>query len=216
MKIMFVDDHQMVYEGLAALLDKDQTRYDLRTTSDPFAALNLAREFRPDVAVLDVTMPGMNGFDLCRQLLENMNPAPRVLMLSMHSDAEFVAEAMRSGATGYVVKNAAADELLDAIRSVAQGKTFLSPAVAGTLVERYVKNPSQGEIAPRYTLLSSRERQTLQLLAEGLSVKEIAFKLDLSDKTVHTFRRNLMDKLGFDSIAELTKYAVRHGLTSAE
>ena len=136
------------------------------------------------------------------------------MVLSMHVDPEFVAEALRCGASGYLVKHAAASELRTAIDAVARGKTFLSPAVAGTLVERYITNP--GDIAPRYTLLSPRERQTLQMLAEGLSVKEIAYKLDLSDKTVHAFRSNLMHKLEINSIAELTKYAVRHGLTSVD
>ena len=216
MKVLLVDDHAMLTQGIASLLsDGDAAgRFEVRATSDPFEAVDLAASFRPDLAVVDLTMPTMNGFELTRRLTEVDGVKPRVVVLSMHSDPEFVAEALRCGASGYLVKHAAASELRAAIDPVSRGKTFLSPAVAGTLVERYIKNP--GDIAPRYTLLSPRERQTLQMLAEGLSVKEIAYKLDLSDKTVHAFRSNLMHKLEINSIAELTKYAVRHGLTSVD
>jgi DNA-binding NarL/FixJ family response regulator len=213
MKVLLVDDHQMVSEGMGALLQSDPEVTETRYAKDGLEALKVAQEYRPDVVCMDLTMPGMNGLEATRQITQ-LRPAPQVVIVSMHNDPEFVAEALRAGAIGYVVKQSAAEELLRAVKTAAQGKAFLSPVVAGTVVEKYITNPA--DIAPRYTLLSPRERQTLQMLAEGLAVKEIAFKLGLSDKTVHAFRASLMDKLEIDNIALLTKYAIRHGLTTLD
>ncbi len=212
MKILVVDDHQMVGEGLTALLEQMDEVTAVRRAADGFEAVNVAKTFDPDVVVMDITMPGMNGIEATRQIVAQSQGRAAVLVLSMHADPEFVAESMRSGAKGYIVKSAAGDELRGAVRKVASGQTFLSPSVAGDVVEKYVTGEDQAS-PPKYALLSPRERQTLQMLADGMSVKEIAFKLNLSDKTVHAFRANLMEKLDIDSIAELTKYAVRHGLT---
>ncbi len=210
MRVLLVDDHQMVTQGMGALLKADPQITETYYAANGYEALKAAEQHQPDVVCMDLTMPGMNGLEATRQLSQ-LRPAPRILIVSMHNDPEFVAEALRNGAIGYVVKQSAADELLRAVKTVGEGKAFLSPVVAGTVVEKYITNPA--DIAPRYTLLSPRERQTLQMLAEGLAVKEIAFKLNLSDKTVHAFRASLMDKLAIDNIADLTKYAIRHGLT---
>lgn len=215
MKVLIVDDHQMVGEGLSALLEREADITSIRRAADGFEAVNVAQTFRPDVVVMDITMPGMNGIEATRQITLDPQSKAAVLILSVHTDPEFVAEALRSGAKGFLVKSAAGEELVSAVRQVAQGRTYLSPALAGTVLRRYVSGEEE-QAAPRYALLSPRERQTLQMLADGMSVKEIAFKLDLSDKTVHAFRANLMDKLEIKSIAELTKYAVRNGLTTLD
>lgn len=216
MKILIVDDHQLVSEGLAALLEKLPERPDICRAIDGFEAVTQTRDFDPDIILMDITMPGMNGIEATRQIVQDTGSKAAVIVLSMHADSEFVAESLRCGARGFLVKSAASEELVTAIRRVLSGETYISPAVAGDVVERYVtgsEGDENSDAPPRYTLLSPRERQTLQMLADGMSVKEIAFKLNLSDKTVHAFRANLMEKLEITSIAELTKYAIRHGLT---
>ncbi len=215
MKILIVDDHQMVGEGLSALLERDPEVTAIRRAADGFEAVNVAKTFQPDVVLMDITMPGMNGVEACRQITFDPDVGSAVLILSMHTDPEFVTEALRCGAKGFLVKSAAGDELIAAVKDVAAGRTYLSPQVAGDVLERYVGGDN-GDDPPKYTLLSPREKQTLQMLAEGMSVKEIAYKLELSDKTVHAFRANLMDKLEIKSIAELTKYAVKHGITTLD
>ncbi len=219
MKILIVDDHRLMGEGLAALLEKLPEGPTIRRAADGFEAVAAAAEFDPDVIIMDITMPGMNGIEATRQIVQEAGSRAAVVVLSMHGDSEFVAESLRCGAKGFLMKSAAAEELITAIRRVLAGETYISPSVAGEVVERFVTGPAgpgesiQAQGPPRYTLLSPRERQTLQLLADGMSVKEIAFKLNLSDKTVHAFRANLMEKLGITSIAELTKFAIRHGIT---
>lgn len=214
MKILIVDDHRLVSEGLAALLEKLPEAPAIRHAADGFEALAQTEAFDPDVILMDITMPGMNGIEATRQIVHEAKSTAAVLVLSDHTDSEFVAEALRCGAKGFLLKSAASDDLVTAIRQVATGQTYLAPAVAGHVVERYVSGDTQGAETPRkYTRLSPRERQTLQMLADGMSVKEIAYKLTLSDKTVHAFRANLMGKLELGSIAALTKYAIKHGLT---
>ena len=212
-RVLLADDHQMVTDGFSVILASDTDIEVLGSVADGNAAVRECRAHKPDVIAMDLTMPGMNGLEATRLITADDDIPTRVLIVSMHNDPEFVAEALRNGASGYVLKHSAAEELLKAMKAVGSGNTYLSPAVAGEVVETYIRGGGDNT-PPRYALLSPRERQTLQMLSEGMSVKEIAFQLELSDKTVHAFRANLMDKLEIQSIAELTKYAVRHGLTS--
>ncbi len=212
MKILIVDDHRLVAEGLSALLERLPEKPEIQRAVNGYEAVTVSAAFEPDVIVMDITMPGMNGIEATRQIVRDGGSRAAVIVLSMHDESEFVAESLRCGARGFVLKSAGADELHRAIRAVLADQTYISPSVAGGVVERYLAGEG-GEGTPRYTSLSPRERQTLQLLADGMSVKEIAFKLNLSDKTVHAFRANLMEKLGITSIAELTKFAIRHGIT---
>ncbi|MEM9753823.1 MAG: response regulator transcription factor [Planctomycetota bacterium] len=219
MKILIVDDQRLVSEGLAALGERLPERPTTRRANDGLEAVAAAREFEPDVIVMDLAMPGMNGLEATRQIVQDAESPAAVIVLSVHAESEFVAEAMRCGAKGYLVKSAASDELAAAIRRVLDGQRYLSPTIATDALESFLEGKAgrsgdaQTVPAMGYALLSPRERQTLQLLADGMSVKEIAFKLELSDKTVHAFRANLMEKLEIGSIAQLTKYAIKHGLT---
>ena len=172
----------------------------------------MARKHKPAVAVLDLLMPELNGIDAARQIVA-AGGGTKVIILSMHSDKRFVTAALRAGAAGYVLKDCAFDELAYAIRVAAARQTYLSPAIARTVVEDYLGRTPRRR-ASVFVALTARERQILQLLAEGRSTKHIATDLGLSVKTVETHRANIMKKLGRHSIAELTKYAVREGLTS--
>lgn len=213
-RILLADDHQMVTEGFTALLEGEPDLEVVARADDGQRAVEQARALKPDVVAMDLTMPGMNGLEATRTITNDPELTTRVIIVSMHNDPEFVAESLRNGAAGYVLKHAAGDELVKALRAVGEGRTFLSSAVAGTVVQKHLNGDVASSTPPRYALLSPRERQTLQMLSEGMSVKEIAYHLSLSDKTVHAFRSNLMEKLEIHSIAELTKYAVRHGLTT--
>jgi DNA-binding NarL/FixJ family response regulator len=177
-------------------------------------AVRLATEVKPDVVVMDVNMPDLNGIEATRQLTKEL-PGVKVIALSMYSDKRFVAGMLKAGAVGYMLKSSAFDELSTAFESVVAGKVYLSPKVAGMLVEDYIGR-LKAEESVLQRVLTAREREVLQLLAEGKSVKEIAAKLHVSEKTVHTHRQNIMEKLDIHSIAELTKYAVREGITSVE
>ena len=213
MKVLLADDHELVSSGLRVLIEECSDDIAVVAEArDGAQAIHLARKHRPDVVAMDITMPGLNGIEATRCIRSDPQINSRVLILSMHTDAEFVAEAFRAGATGYVVKTSATEQFLTALNEVAHERTYLSPEVAGSVMQTFVDGDADTP-RPRYTLLSPRERQTLQLLAEGKAAKEIAHDLGLSDKTVHAFRSRVMDKLGIHSVAELTKYAVRHGLT---
>ena len=213
-KILIVDDQRLVGEGIASLLEKLPERPGVRHAVDLGEATAMAKAFGPDLILMDITTPGLNGLEAPRQIVREAGSDAAVVLLSTQAESNFVTEALRCGAKGFVLKSATSDELIAAIRRVLRGETYISPVIAGDVVERFVAGDTNGhEAAPGYTQLSPRERQTLQLLADGLSVKEIAHKLALSDKTVHAVRANLMGKLEIGSIAVLTKYAIRHGLT---
>jgi DNA-binding NarL/FixJ family response regulator len=209
------DDHQIVIEGLRALLAKQMDISCVGEAQDGRQALDLVRELRPDIAIMDVGMPGLNGIDATRHIIDEF-PQTRVMLLSMHAGRDYVSEALAAGATGYVVKDTAFEDLVRAIRIVAEGGVFLSQSVVHGVLDDY-RNRMSGEVsAPGPDALSPREREVLQLVAEGRSAKETAAILHLSAKTVDGYRRQIMDKLGIYSIAGLVKYAIREGLTSAE
>lgn len=213
LKILLADDHRLVREGLRALLAKEADMAVVAEAGDGRSAVRLAREMKPDVIIMDITMPDLNGIEAARQTLAHA-PKTRIIALSMHADKRFVAAMLKAGASGYLLKNCAFAELAGAIRTVAAGQTYLSPRVAGVVVEGYVARAAAG--APAGSALSAREREVLQLLAEGRPTKQIATQLHTSISTIETHRRHIMERLGLFSVAELTKYAVREGLTSPE
>ncbi len=177
---------------------------------DGLEAVRLARELSPDIVIMDISMPGLNGIEAARKLAKARKP-PRVIALSMHNDRKYVTEIFKAGARAYLLKDSAFEELMDAIKAVGCGRYFLSAGITSIVLDDYIKGPSR-DPSSAFTLLSAREREVLQLLAEGLRTKEISQKLSLSVKTVETHRKKIMEKLGISSIAGLTRYAVKEGL----
>jgi DNA-binding NarL/FixJ family response regulator len=210
-RILLVDDHALVREGLRALLTSNAETEVIGEASTGREALELARNLDPDVVLMDVGMPDLNGFEATRQM-KSTAPGARVIALSTHSDKRYVLAMLEAGARGYIVKSAAGEELVRAIETVNRNQIYLSPAIAGVVVDSYLgrEYPEEGIGA---ALLGSREREVLQLLAEGKSSPEIAAVMHISVSTVETHRRNIMRKLDLHSVAELTKFAVREGLT---
>jgi DNA-binding NarL/FixJ family response regulator len=209
-RVLLADDHAIVREGLRALIDKQPDMEIVGEARDGREAIRMAREQVPDVAILDVSMPGLNGVEATRRITREL-PDIKVLGLSMHTERQFVGAVIDAGASGYLVKDCALEELIRAVRCVVNGQVYLSPSVAGVVVEGY-RAKGHGESA--FSALSLREREVLQLIAEGLSTKEIAGHLNVSAKTVGTHREHIMTKLEIRSIAGLTKYAIREGVTS--
>lgn len=212
-KILLADDHQLMRQGLRSMLEEQPNLNVIGEADDGRTAVRLAKELKPDLVVMDVTMPDLNGIDATRQIRAE-NPNVRVVALSMHAERQFVMQMLAAGASGYLPKDCPVDELLSAIDAVTRGDTFLSPKVTGVLVKECVGGvPEAGAFCGT---LSPREREVLQLVAEGKSSKEIAFMLGLSSKTVEGHRRQIMDKLKLYSVAELTRYAIREGVTSLD
>lgn len=209
-QILLVDDHKIFRQGLRGILAGSADVTVVGEAEDGRSALAQVVKLRPDVVIMDVGMPNLNGIEATRDLKRDV-PRVRVIALSMHVDEKFVAEMLRAGAVGYLCKKCDADELLVAIRTVNAGQTYLSPAISCALVEGYLRH---AEAAPASSLsrLTDRERRVLQLLAEERSVKEIAAELNISVKTVYVHREHLMRKLDVQTVAGLAKYAVREGL----
>jgi len=213
-RILLVDDHQMMRDGLRSILDLEDDLDVVGEAGNGYEALEMARTRRPDVIVMDIGMKDLNGIEATRQILAQ-NPRAKVVALSTYSNEPYVLSMLEAGACGYVLKDAAVDEMRRAIRVVADGRHYLSPEVAGTVVTSRLRGPAQNDdSAPSH--LGARERQILQLLAEGHTSSEIAQRLQIATTTVDSHRRNIMKKLDLHSVAELTKYAIREGLTSLE
>jgi DNA-binding NarL/FixJ family response regulator len=212
--ILIADDHQIVRSGLRNLFENEADMEVVAEAEDGRAAVRMARDFSPNVVVMDIGMPQLNGVEATRQI-KAQSPGAKVITLSENSDRQFVSEALKAGAFGCLPKAVGFEELTSAVRAVASGNVYLSPSVANVVISDYVRN---GESRPStaYTVLSPREREVLQLMAEGKSTKEVAGNLKVSVKTVETHRAKLMDKLNLHSVAELTKYAIREGLTSLD
>jgi DNA-binding NarL/FixJ family response regulator len=213
-RILLADDHTLMREGLKGLLDKREGFEVVGEAGDGRQALELAGELEPDVVVMDIGMPDLNGIEAARRIVEKL-PRVRIVALSMHQSERMVVEMLRAGASAYVLKMSAFDEVARAVEVVTRGERYLSPAVAGVVVDRAVVSAS-GDEATAFSRLTPREREVLQLLAEGKSSKEIAFDLEISARTVDVHRKNLMDKLDLDSVAELTRYAIREGLVTLD
>ena len=213
-RIVLADDHRILRDGLRTLLEAQPGLEVVAEADNGRSAVSLAGELTPDLVILDVGMPELNGVEAARRILAE-NPSVKIVALSMHADRRFVAEMLKAGASAYVLKEGAFDELIQAIDAVTEGKVYLSPRIAGVVVDDYL---TQMERPARtvFGVLSSREREVLQLMAEGLATKEIAAALHVSVKTIETHRRQIMEKLNLHSVAELTKYAIREGLTSVE
>ena len=213
-QILLADDHKLMREGLSALLSQQPDIDVIAQASTGRQAVQLTEKLSPDVVVMDVSMPDLNGIDATKQIISRQS-GTRVIALSMHSDRQFVAEMFRAGASGYLLKDAAFEQLASAIRTVARDQTFIAPDITGFDLQDCAVSQNHGEplLRPK---LTDREREVLQLIAEGKGTKEIAADLFLSAKTVETHRQHLMDKLDMYTVAELTKFAIREGLTTLE
>jgi len=218
MRVLLADDHALVRAGIRALLAGLPDIDSVVEAGDGQAALAILRESKPDLALIDIAMPGLNGLELAARVAREA-PGTRLVILSMHGTPAHVAQALRAGVSGYLLKDAAADELPVLLRAVMRGETYLSPAISKQVVDGYLGRtapvmPAVGEPAP--DVLTSRQREILQLVAEGKSSKEVAQLLDVSAKTVETHRGQIMERLGIHDLAGLVRYAIRTGLVSSD
>jgi len=211
-RILLADDHKLLRQGLHALIEEQPYMTVIAEAEDGRTTVQLAAKLRPDIIVMDISMPGMNGMEATRQILSN-DPGVKVLALSMHTDKRFIVEMLSAGASGYLLKDCAFEELIHALHALANQRTYLSPKISDVVVKDYACRNSKSASSSQ-AVLSPREREVLQLIAEGNSSREIASILHVGMKTVQTYRDQIMKKLDIHTIAELTKFAVREGLTS--
>lgn len=212
--VVLADDHQVVRQGLRALLESEPDLSVVGEASDGLKALDLVEQLKPQVLVIDIMMPGLNGLEVIRQVSKR-SPKTRAVVLSMYADEGYVLEAFRYGAAGYAVKGADAAELLAAVREVAGGRRYVSPSLSGVIVDAYLKGHSDEESDP-YTQLTDREREVFQLMAEGHSNADIAQRLFISSRTVETHRAHVMQKLGLRTHTEIVRFALRRGILPPE
>lgn len=212
-RIFLADDHVMIREGLRLLIDRQKDLSVVGEAEDGRAVLKNVPKANPDIIIMDVEMPNLNGREATRQILE-LYPNISVIALSAHTDSRYISEMLKVGAKGYLLKHSASDELLQAIKLVSRGKTYLSPEIADVVAAEYRRRTVPAN--SRFAKLSARESEVLQLTAEGKTRKEIASELCLSVKTVATHTEHIREKLNLHSVAELTKYAIREGVTSVE
>lgn len=213
-KIILADDHKLFCEGLRSMLEGQTGLEVIATAPDGHTVVNLARELLPDVVIIDIGMPNLNGIEATRRIVAE-NPAIKIIALSMHSDKRFVVEMLKAGASAYLLKDCVFEELIGAISSVMEDNPYISSAVAKVVIKDYVKNLRE-ENTSAFTVLTAREREVLQILAEGKTTHQIASILFVSEKTVESHRRQIMKKLDINNVAGLIKYAIREGLTSLE
>ena len=213
-KILLADDHGIIREGLRSLLEKESDLEVIGEAQDGRKAVALAQELSPDIVIIDISMPNLNGIDATRQIVTAC-PKVKVIALSIHSNRRFVAKMLKAGAKGYLLKDSLFEELSHAIKTVSSGEVFLSPKLTSMVVSTYVERLAKTSEA-KSEGLTDREREVLQLLAEGRSIKQIAMELHVSNKAIEANRRNIMRKLDINNLPELTKYAIREGLTSLE
>ena len=212
-RILLADDHKLMRSGLRVLLEQQSGLSVAGEASDGREALSLSGSLKPDVLVMDVGMPNLNGIEAASQISQS-HPEISIVMLSMHADESYVLRALKAGAKGYLLKDSAESDLIRAVHAVAEGKSFFSPAVSKVLLDDYVRKLKRSGVEDPYDLLTPREREVLQLVAEGNSNKDVAQLLNLSVYTVETHRANIMGKLNLRGVPELILYAVRKGIIS--
>ncbi|MFH2037578.1 MAG: response regulator transcription factor [Candidatus Zixiibacteriota bacterium] len=213
-KILLADDHNLLIDGLRSLLERQKNIEIVGIAKDGLEAVELAAKYHPDIILLDISMPRLNGLDAARKIIRDL-PNTKIIILSMHADRKYIQESIRIGARGYILKESAVGEVIEAIKEIQKGELFFCRSVRDQVLHEYIeliRNKDNTSFSP----LSVREREVLQLLAEGKSTKDTASILNVSVKTVESHRKQVMDKLGLHSIAELTKYAIREGLTQLE
>jgi DNA-binding NarL/FixJ family response regulator len=211
-KILLADDHKIMRDGLRSLLEKQPDMEIVGEAKNGLAAIELTRKHRPDLIIMDINMPDLNGIEATSRIIAEM-PGLYVLVLSMHADRGFLVKMLKAGAAGYLLKDCASEELIDAIHAVMKKRLYISPVLVDDMVKEYVQLASKEDISA-FSILTPRERDVLQKITEGKAMKEIAHELNVSVKTIETFRHKIEEKLGLRSIAELTKYAIREGITS--
>ncbi len=215
-RVLLAEDHTIVRKGLRSLLDKETGIKVVEEAEDGREAILKAEELHPDVVVMDIAMPWLNGLEATRQIKKRF-PDIKIIILTMHANEEYILQSLKAGASGYLVKKAAPVELISAINAVHKGNSFLSPSISRTVIDEYIrrsKEISEGEEG--FEQLTVREREVLQLIAEGRKTREIAELLYISIKTVETHRAHIMNKLDIQSTAELTRYAIRKGIISSD
>ena len=210
-RVLIADDHGIVRQGLRALLEKSPDVSVVGEASDGREAVRLAAELRPNIVVMDIAMPMLNGVDATSQILSR-DPEIKVIILSMHSDESYILRALSVGAKGYLLKDSAEGDILLAVQTVAKGRPYFSPVIASTLLDEYLQTMKKNKVRDSYDLLSEREKEVLQLLAEGKSNKEVASVLNLSPYTIESHRTSLMQKLNLHNTAEIVLYAVRKNI----
>lgn len=216
MRVILADDHQLVRAGLRALLQSFDDVEVLAECADGHEAMAQVAELKPDVLLLDITMPGLNGLDVA-QRVPKLSPATQVMVLSMHAGPEYVAQALRAGVAGYLIKDSAVDELRVALDSLAAGRPYLSPAISQTVLHGYLRTgKAPADAGAELDQLTARQREVLQMIAEGHSTRDIAVRLGLSVKTVESHRSQLMDRLDIHDVPGLVRFAIRVGLVSAD
>ena len=213
-RVLLADDHKIVRQGLRGLLEKQEDVEVVGEAKDRRTTLKLVEQVAPDIVIMDVSMPDLNGIEATRQIAAK-HPSVKVIGLSMYADRRFIKGMLNAGASGYLPKDCAFEELVKAVRAAVANQTYLSPAIADIVVREYLSRSEKTD-STAFSMLTSREREVLQLLAEGRSTSEIARRLSVSVKTVETHRQRIMTKLNVHSLAELTKYAIREGLTSLD
>jgi DNA-binding NarL/FixJ family response regulator len=211
LRILLADDHTIVRHGLRKVLEERPEWEVVAEAGDGREAVRQAEQHKPDVAIVDVAMPLLNGIETTRQIVKK-SPSTRVLVLSMHADDAYVVQILQAGATGYLLKDSADVDLIQAVTAVSMGKSFFSPAIARVMLDDYVRQLAEKGVTDRYESLSEREREIFQLIAEGKANKEIAALLSISPSTVETHRARIMEKLDLHSAAEIVLYAVRRGV----
>ncbi len=214
-KVLLADDHKIVLEGIRRILENEPGVEVVAEASDGREALSLVTSLAIDIVFMDISMPKMNGIEAARQILRE-KPDAKVIILSMHADKRFVERALKAGVWGYLLKNRAVTEVITALQCVSQGKIYLSPGITNIVVNEFVNSIHKKEQENDNECLTAREKEVLQLIAEGMTTKEIAGNMSISDKTVDGHRQKIMNKLDLHSIAQLTKFAIREGISSLE
>ena len=212
-KIILADDHAMLRHGLSRSFEQEKDIDVVGQAKDGHSTIELVGELLPDVVVMDIGMPDLNGIETTRRITKDY-PKVKVVGLSMHSSDKYIREMFRAGASGYLLKNCPFEELVEAIRTIVGGKTYISPSIGGMIIKEYAGKPDKEKSV--FSILSQREREVLQLFADGKTTKQIARRLHISPKTVEAHRLRIMNKLDIDNIAQLTKYAIQEGLTQPE